>query len=221
MALDTTSLSAAACDMDSNTPWERLYRALRIPVTYWVSSASISSWSRQRDDIITDIVQEAIIRTLKYSRRAERGEAAPIDSLEHLGVMIAYNCFRDLWRRDRCLLYIIQQRYEATQVRDDQLDIALDNVLQEALFVRLAHEIVKFPDKQRHALLMDLANRMYFGKRPTPLQQAFLEAGIHLQRYQLPLPTGPAERNRYSSLLNLAYKRLAKLAYGQLCSLVA
>ncbi len=221
MALDTTALSATAYDMDSNTPWERLYRALRIPVTHWVSSATLSSWSKQRDDIITDIIQEAVIRTLNYSWRAERGEVAPIDSLEHLGERIAYNCFRDLWRRDRCFLSIISQRYEATQVRDDQLDIALDNVLQEALFVKLAHEIVKFPDKQRQALLMDLANRMYFGPRPTPLQQAFLEVGIHLQDYQQPLPTEPAERNRYSSLLNLAYKRLAKLAYGQLCSLVA
>ncbi|WP_069804747.1 sigma-70 family RNA polymerase sigma factor [Thermogemmatispora onikobensis] len=205
----------------SDMPWEQLYCILRPRVAHWVHSSSLSSWSRQRDEIITDIVQETMIRLLNYARRAERGEVAPIDSLEHLSLIVAYNCFRDLWRRDHCLIYIIQQDYAAQRASSlssslDQFEAVLDHVFEEWLFSFLAREIVNFPEKQRTALLMDLANRMHFGPQPTVLQRAFLEVGIDLQQYQRELPADPAERGRHASLLSLAYKRLARIVQGQL-----
>jgi hypothetical protein len=62
--------------------------------------------------------------------------------------------------------------------------------------------------KQRIALLIDLANRMDFDVRPTPLQKAFLEVGIRLQDYQQPIPKVPVERSRHASNTSLAYKRI-------------
>jgi DNA-directed RNA polymerase specialized sigma24 family protein len=205
----------------SNAPWEQLYCILRPRVAHWVRTTSLSSWSRQRDEIVTDIVQEAMTRVISYARRAERGEVAPIDSLEHLSLVVAYNCFRDLWRRDHYLIYIIQQERAAKKSvaasgENEHLDTALDRVFEEWLFARLAHEIVSFPDKQRTALLMDLANRMHFEAQPTVLQRAFLEAGIDLRDYRRELPADPVERGRHASLLSLAYKRLACVVRGQL-----
>nr|BBH93823.1 hypothetical protein KTA_20220 [Thermogemmatispora argillosa] len=205
----------------SDLPWEQLYCILRPRVAHWVHSSSLSSWARQRDEIVTDIVQETMIRLLHYARRAERGEVAPIDSLEHLSLIVAYNCFRDLWRRDHCLIYIIQQDCAAQRAGAlcsdlDQFEAVLDHVFEEWLFSFLAREIVNFPEKQRTALLMDLANRMHFGSQPTALQRAFLEVGIDLQQYRRELPPDPVERGRHASLLSLAYKRLARIVRGQL-----
>ncbi len=82
---------------------------------------------------------------------------------------------------------------------------------QEQLLTQVAREIANFPKKQRKALLIDLANRMYFDKQPTPLQKAFLEAGIQLEQYRQPLPKDIQERNQHASLLNHANKRIAQL----------
>ena len=75
----------------------------------------------------------------------------------------------------------------------------------------LAREIVKFPCKQRKALLVDLANRMSFETKPTVLQKAFLNVGIQLEEYRQPLPESVKERSRDAALLHYAYKRIAQL----------
>ena len=80
------------------------------------------------------------------------------------------------------------------------------------LFTQIAHVVARFPDGTRTALLIDLANRMYFEDgQPTALQLAFLNAGIRLQDYQDLLPEDPAAKSRHASLLTVAYKRLAKM----------
>ncbi|WP_376796743.1 hypothetical protein [Thermogemmatispora sp.] len=224
--LSTSSCLSSRDAPGGDMPWEQLYCLLRPRVAHWVHSSSLSSWSRQREEIVTDIVQETMMRLIHYARRAERGEVAPIDSLEHLSLMVAYNCFRDLWRRDHCLIYIIQhdcasQRASLLSPDPDQFEAALDRVFEEWLFSFLAREIVNFPEKQRTALLIDLANRMHFGPQPTVLQRAFLEVGIDLQQYQRELPADPAERGRHASLLSLAYKRLARIVRGQLAAQAA
>src|SRR5207248_3697568 len=92
------------------------------------------------------------------------------------------------------------------------LESVTEHVYQESLFKLLAHEIANFPEKQRRALLIDLANRVCFDTQPTPLQRAFLEEGIQLEHYRQPLPADPLGRSRHVSLLNHAYRRVAHLA---------
>jgi hypothetical protein len=75
----------------------------------------------------------------------------------------------------------------------------------------VAREAAAFPDKQRRAILTDIAIRMHFGRRQTPLQQAFLEAGIDLREYRQALPSNPRERIRHAALVSYAYKRVASL----------
>jgi hypothetical protein len=93
----------------------------------------------------------------------------------------------------------------------DPAEVSIEQTYQEWLFTLLARKIATFPEKQRVALLIDLANRMCFDTHPTPLQQAFLQVGIRLQEYQQPGPRDPVGRNRHASLVSQAYKRLAHL----------
>src|SRR5204863_1134354 len=138
----------------------------------------------------------------------------PIHTPKHMMMTIAQNYGKDLRRSDRRLLHMPPQDYASQILVDadeqaDTSDAATENVYQEKLFVLLAHEIANFPNKQRKALLIDLANRMCFDTRPTPLQSALLEVGIQLRQYQQPLPANPKERSRHISLLSYAYRRLA------------
>src|SRR5205823_4144548 len=90
-------------------------------------------------------------------------------------------------------------------------DVVCESIDQELLLTQVARGIARFPEKQRKALLIDLANRMSFDTQPTPLQKAFLEEGIRLELYRQPLPASAQERSRHVSLLNHAYKRVAHL----------
>jgi hypothetical protein len=203
--------------------WHAIYCLLSSCVTKWVRSAKVQSWQGQRDDIIAEIMQEAITRTLRRIHRGKCGELPPVCSIEGLCVKIAHNCFIDLIRRDQRLLLIgSQTSYESqygpfTLMREaeDFSDTATENVYTATLFRLIVAEVVKFPPKLRTALLIDLACRMSFKGEPTLLQQAFREAGINLEQYRYQLPGDPVGRSRHASLVSLAYKRVAQLADTQ------
>lgn len=204
-------------DLNSEANWSDLYASLRALARYLVYSFKVSSWRGQEEDIMEDIVQETARRIIERVRKAERGEAGPIHSLKHMMMVIAQNYCTDLWRSDRRFSHMSPQDYESetlvgVDAQAHTLDAVTENVYQESLFMLVAHEIASFPDKQRKAILIDLANRMSFDTRPTALQKAFLEEGIQLQQYQQPLPTNPQERGRHVSLLSYAYRRVAHLS---------
>ena len=202
------------CDLYSDTTWQKLYLLLPPLVKRWVYSSHVPSWKGQEDDIVEDIVQEAITRLFQYSQRAERGEVVPIETIEHMIKVVALNYCRDLKRRERRLLRSTTDEWSYGEHVDstntvDPAEIAIDKAFQEWLFERLSQEIVKFPKKQRNALLIDLAYRMHFAVRPTSLQRAFLRRGIRLQDFRATAPKNPLERGRHAANLNLAYKRVA------------
>ena len=212
MTLHSNSPDPLRCEPGSDAIWTSLYSFLRPRVKRLVYSSGISSWRGQEDDIVDDIVQETVSRALKYARRAECGEVLPIASLEGLSIVIARNYYEDLRRRDRRLVRIAADD-QSHGVQDvlhnyhDPSELALNNMFLEWLFVKFSLEAIKFSYKQRTALLIDLANRMDFDVRPTPLQKAFLAVGIRLQDYRQPLPKDPVERSRYASNTSLAYKK--------------
>src|SRR5256714_10144038 len=196
--------------------WQKLYPLLRPLVKHWVYSSGVSSWKGQEDDVVDDIVQEAITRLFQYSQRAERGEVVPIDTIEHMIKVVALNYCRDLKRRERRLLRpSIDERSYGEPVDNtntvDPAEIAIDEAFQEWLFERLSQEIVNFPKKQRKALLIDLANRMHFAVQPSLLQRAFSRRGVKLQDFRHLAPENRLERSRYAASLSLAYKRVANL----------
>lgn len=202
-------------DLNSESTWRKLYPLLESLVPYFVYSSNIVSWHGQEKDILEDIMQETGRRIIERSQKAAQGEALPIQSLKSMLIAVAHNYCKDLGRRDRRLLRISQDTTfqvdlnQRNQVNPEEAGV--ENVYQETLFKLVVREVAAFPDKQRRAILIDLANRMHFGQRLTPLQQAFLDAGIDLREFQRALSTNPQERSRHTALVNCAYKRLASL----------
>jgi DNA-directed RNA polymerase specialized sigma24 family protein len=218
MAAHTDSPEPPRSDLCSDTIWQKLSLLLRPLIKRWVYNSHVPSWNGQEFDIVEDILQESLFRIFKYTKKAESGAVPPIESLEHISVVIAHNCCKDLRRKDQRLIRLSpDERMFGCQVvmpkQSDVSEIAIDNLFRAWLYIKLSHDIVKFPDKQRRALLVDLANRMHFDEEPTPLQQAFLDQKIRLQDYQKSLPVNTVERTRHASLLSLALKRVGQIKY--------
>ena len=196
----------------SDTLWVALYLLLLPLAKRWVYAANIYSWNGQENDIAWDIVLVTIQRTYEYNLKAQ-GENIHIGSFQRLSIRIAKNYFQDLRRKDSRLLPL--NRDGCSQVENTihaELDIAeviLDKVYEEWLFEEIAKEIANFPPKLRTAMLIDIARRMEFDVKPTPLQAAFLKVGIQLQDYEKLLPQDPIFRSRHSALVSLGYRKLA------------
>jgi DNA-directed RNA polymerase specialized sigma24 family protein len=218
MTAHTDSPEPPRSDLCSDATWQKLFLLLRPLIKRWVYNSHVPSWNGQEFDIVEDILQESLFRIFKYTKKAEGGAVPPIESLERISVVIAHNCCKDLRRKDQRLIRLSfdERMFGCQDVMPRQFDaaeVAIDNLFQEWLYIKLSQDIVKFPDKQRGALLVDLANRMHFDKEPTQLQQAFLNQKVRLQDYQQSLPVNHVKRTQHSSLLSLALKRVSKLKY--------
>lgn len=220
--IDTFSVSSSQnLELSSEDIWNRLYSSLRPLARRLVYSFRISLWRGQEEDIVEDIVQETVWRLVERTRKAERGEAAPIYSLKYMMTVIAQNYCKDLRRRDRKLFHLPEQDDPSEACPDIQkqmpeLDAVVERVYQEWVLTVVARKIASFPPKQREAILIDLAHHTSFDGHPTPLQKAFLAVGIQLEHYRVPLPSDQQERGRYLSLRTLAYKRVAHLNIQEL-----
>jgi DNA-directed RNA polymerase specialized sigma24 family protein len=192
-------------DQTRNIDWAELYQILRPFIQ-----------RLRADDCAEDVLQEAMYRMVEYASKAESGEVKPIRSLQGLALTTARNYQYDLWRRKRRAAYLTASNYSSAVhalggETLDAMEVAVENVYREQLFKLLAQEIVRFPPKQKQALLIDLANRMAFGPQQTVLQEAFLELGVDLQQYQQSLPEDPVEYRRHTAILNYAYRRISRL----------
>ena len=204
------------CQISSYFNWHTLYKQLTIIVTRWVRSAHLPIWQAQREEIIEEIVQETMMKVLKRIHRGESGELSPVYSVEGLCVRVAYNVFIDMVRRDRRLVPLASDNwndssYDVPDEGEDYSEVAVENVYNASLFRQVALAIQSFSPKLRTAMLIDLARRMEFDVKPTPLQAAFLKVGIQLRNYENLLPQDPILRSRHSALVSLGYRKLAML----------
>jgi DNA-directed RNA polymerase specialized sigma24 family protein len=204
----------------SDTIWRNLYPDLHSLACYLVRTSPLPYWRGQEDDMANDIAQETVRRVIERALKAMRGEAPPIQSLKQMANTVAYNYYRDLKRHDYRLSRLDTAdantsgtRFYPADVRSDEylLDLVADKVDQDRLFDLLASEISHFPVKQKQAILIDLANRMYFDEESTSLQRSFLKVGIELRHYRQSLPEDQRERGRHISLCSQAYKRVTQL----------
>ena len=203
----------ATIEQISDDRWMSLYKRLQALATHWVYNAHVNSWYGQENDVAWDIVLVAIERTFEYFLNAGNKGIAII-SLERLSTRIAKNYYLDLLRKEYRLVHFDQDDslpgYQASLCNlVDPSEIAFDMVYTDWLFTQIANAVATFPEGTRTALLIDLASRMHFDDAEyTPLQRAFLLAGIRLQDYQNLLPKDPTAKSRFASLLTVAYKRL-------------
>jgi RNA polymerase sigma factor (sigma-70 family) len=208
----------------SDTLWSALYPSLHSLACYLVRTSPLPCWRGQEDDIADDIAQETVRRVIERDQKAKRGEAPPIQSFKQTANTVAYNYYRDLKRHDYRVSRLdttnttdasaYASHFDPVDVSSDEyvLDTVADKVDQESLFARLADEIGRFPTRQKQAILIDMANRMYFDTEPTSLQKSFREVGIELRDYCQALPDDQKERSRHISLCSQAYKRVAHLS---------
>jgi len=160
-----------------------------------------------------DITQEIICQALEYACKI----AAPIQSMDHLLMVIAQHYSKDVRRREcRLVPSTWGQKMTCLALEDrDQMHVseqAIENAHNERLFQKLAGEFACFPTKQRQAVFWELASRMSFDDEPTPLQAIFLAFGNHLEKYRAPRLVTQKEHNQYTSLLRAAHRRLACIA---------
>jgi len=198
----------------SDRVWSELYSTLKPYILSWVYSSGVTSWHGQEHDIADDILQEAVIRTLKYMKLVESGKGHPIHSVTCFGRTVAHNHFRDLRRRElRLIRPLSQDGQDALMllVRGDEVDpseIALDSLMCISVLMTVARIIVDFPTKQRTALLIDLANHADLTDENNQLCAAFAAVGVDLRDYCRALSHDPLERSRHAASLSMAYKRL-------------
>ncbi|QBD81262.1 sigma-70 family RNA polymerase sigma factor [Ktedonosporobacter rubrisoli] len=194
--------------------WDRLYSTLQRQVSTYVYSTHVPIWCGQEQDVINDILQETLLRIWL---RQQDDRAEPIHNLEAFAAKVARNCCHDYWRKDRRFLRFPQDEYEIevvvhTHDEDESVEErALQSLMQLMFLEQVAYLIVKFPDKQRRALLINLASHTDIGEEPAPLEKALGKMGIQLQDFRCDTPSDPAERSRHNTLVCLAYKRLRKM----------
>jgi DNA-directed RNA polymerase specialized sigma24 family protein len=199
--------------------WKNIYDKLRPYIRKFIYSHRFSLSKGQENDVVEDLLQEAVIRIFKYTKRVAEGRVAPIDSLERFGYIIALNVCRDWWRKERHAL--LGQSLDVGEPEDalnrawvlNPEEVALNLVYQEWIFMKVARDIARFPQKTRRALLIELAERTFFDAEPTPLQKAFLQQGIRLADYQGLKPADPKLRSRHNSLANQAFSRVKTFSY--------
>src|SRR5258706_6683700 len=106
VTLPTSAKSCETVTRVDTTNWHSIYCLLFPIVTIWVYSTRIPTWFSQRDEIIAEIVQEAVVRTFHRLQRGKQGLLPPVESIKHLSVRIARNYYIDMIRRDSRFLYI-------------------------------------------------------------------------------------------------------------------
>src|ERR1700737_281446 len=129
--------------LSSEEMWGNLYLVLKPKVAYWVFTSRMPLWTRQRNEIIEDIVQDALLKTFVYAQKAQRGEVRMIDSLESIGSVTAYHCYIDAFRRDQRMLPLPQEYNELiecsiTCIEMDLSEQAIDNIHYELVFIQAA-----------------------------------------------------------------------------------
>lgn len=202
-------------DLCSNS-WERQYAVLRRLVRKWVYSAHLPLWSGEEEEVISDIVQESLCRTIARMRKAEQQEATPVNSPDFLSRAIARNLFIDIIRKDKRIVPLSQMAHSSGEetfefeLADNAEDVN-EHVFHEAIFNELAPEIDNFPNKQKFALLVDLANHTNFATNEAILRKSFLKVGVRLEDYLGWQPENSIDRTRFASLLSISYKRVAHL----------
>lgn len=197
------------CALFNDATWDRVYASLEPHVQQWVYTSSIPSWRGQEKDIIDDIVQTGVVRTLEYGVRTQEAGGSPLRSPQAMAYTIARNYYNDLRRREGRLDRIDLD--ESFALRIDEVDLyefVLEQMYLEWLFASVAVTIKKLPQKQQQALLIDLANRSSFGEQHTLLERALLAVGIRLRDYRQPLSRDRVMRSRHAASLTIAYHRL-------------
>ncbi|HZS77331.1 MAG TPA: hypothetical protein VFA41_12015 [Ktedonobacteraceae bacterium] len=173
-------------------------------------------WRGQEEDKAQDIASDGILHTLNRLDRAKRKNLSNVRSLDSLSKTCTFHCFIDEIRKDKRIVLFSQlsdTSYEADLEESsiDYIGLVDDRLFYIGLWTSLAEDLEQFPDKRRHAFLIEMASMETANKMHPDLKQAFQEAGVHLADPQYSRPTDERERTRIAALVSLAYRQVAQL----------
>lgn len=199
--------------------WNTLSGFLIARVRYWVYSAHIALWDSKEEEIAGDIIQDAIIGTLRYilyHSRINETEFVLTQPFLKISAAIAYQYYKaQEWRDSRFVPIRLRNMHaqECASVEEQTFsqETALASAEQEWYYECLAGTIMKIPRSLRKALLVQLANYVHPNSQPARfLLNAFLRRNVHLENYKRFLPHSPRARYKHRALLELAYRQVIK-----------
>lgn len=211
--------TACRLTIQNDATWEALYRLLAPVVRNWVFRAGVPSWRGQELDVASDVLQTAFRKAFEYTLKAQSLGIAVL-SLERLSMVICRNQLRDFRRKDLRLTRIEHDPDSpGADVPDfyrveDPAEAIQERLYEKHIFGEVARATLLLPNKTRLAVLIDIATRLStrgeFNGAPSPLRQAFLAAGVHLEDFAGRLPVEPQARARHASLVCVGFKRIGK-----------
>ncbi len=203
----------------TNEEWRTLNKKLLCYIKNCLYTYQVIHWSGAEQEIAEDVLQETILRALRFAcKYKEQNDAPLINNFEALCKTIAKRYILDLYRKDKRFVGSLDNddfslTHTNISLSDNPAEIALEDMALYSSMQTLSQVVKSFPERQKTALLIDLANKADFDDEwPSPLERAMWAVGISLRDYYCVLPQDPILRSRHSALVCLAYKRL-RLAF--------
>lgn len=198
-------------NLQDTCTWSEIYSNLQAKVKKHVRHVGLQAHIGQEYDVVQDVIQETVVRTLIQMQKAERGEVPPVLSPLYFAKKVSHNHLLDIARKESRIVRPtndVPMQEQMIENWANAIEDVLDDIEKEPLFIRIAQVIAGLPEKRRRALLIDLALHTAFDERPGPLQRALAKEHINLASYRNLLPTNPTEKEKqqHSSLLSVAYK---------------
>ena len=200
--------------------WHALNKILFSYIKSCLYTYSIIHWIGGEQELAEDVLQETYLRAFRFAHNSEEHEdVPPINNFEALCKTIAKRYILDVRRKDKHFVGSLDNTtffitYETISVSDDPAMIAIEDISLYTYMLRFSQAIKRFPEKQRIALLIDLAlNADFDDECSSPLERAMWSVGIPLRDYYCELPRDPILRSQHKALASIAYKRL-RLAFN-------
>ena len=208
------------CMPATSEEWHALNKILLSYIKSCLYTYSVVHWVGGEQEIAEDVLQETYLRALRFAHNKEEHEdVPPINNFEALCKTIAKRHIIDIRRKDKHLVGSLDNTtffitHETISMSDDPALIAVEDISLYTSMRSFSQAIKNFPEKQRIALLIDLARNADFDdEHPRTLERAMWSIGIPLRDYYRELPCDPILRSQHNALVSIAYKRL-RLAFN-------
>ncbi len=197
--------------------WNALDKVLLSYIKNCLYTYQVYHWKGSESEMANDVLQETYLRVLRSTIRDPlQEEDTIVHNFEAFCKTVARRYVLDLLRKDKRFVGSLDDENFANihiSIQDDPAEGVLEDLHLYSIMLTFSEIVKSFPEKQKIAILIDLAHHTDFDDdHPQPLVRAMQAVGIHLRDYYCPLPQSPVLRSRHSALVCLAYQRL-RLAF--------
>ena len=202
--------------------WHILDKILLTYIKNCLYTYHIIHWLGAEPELADDVLQETYLRVLRFARTADNAHAIAINNFEAFCKTTAIRYILDMYRKDKRLVGSLDDdhfsaSHATISISEDPAELVLADMSLYSSMLTFSQIVKRFPEKQRTAILIDLARNTDFDEdNPRPLVRAMRTIGIQLHHYRLALPRDPVLRSRHNALVCLAYQRLHLVYFNML-----